>query len=74
MLTSAKHPRAVALLEKALAEATGAANGSAKPAEGGDMDMKPLKKQKDGSISSAKISNYGKICFTGVVTCMPWAL
>lgn len=71
LLTSAKHPRTISLLEKALAEATSPTphlNGDAevKPppvaAEGtGELDMKPIKKQKDGTVSMAKINNYGKI-------------
>ncbi len=63
LLTSAKHPRVVSLLEKALAEATDTiprVNGSAKSPESGG-EMKPLMKQKDGSISLAKISNYGML-------------
>ena len=72
LLTSAKHPCTISLLEKALAEATSPTphlNGDAevKPppvaAEGTvELDMKPIRRQKDGSVSMAKINNYGMIC------------
>lgn len=72
LLTSAKHPRSVALLQKALTEASQTtpllngeleATSSTAPAESADVsaepEMKPLKRLKDSSISMAKINNYG---------------
>lgn len=67
LLTSAKHPRTIDLLQKALAEATSPTphlNGEAEskpPAESAGEDMKPIKKQKDNAISMAKIKNYGTL-------------
>lgn len=71
MLTSAKHPRTLDLLQKALAEATSPTprlNGETEAKEppevaeaSGEATMKPIKKQKEGTVSMAKINNYGRI-------------
>lgn len=69
LLTSAKHPQTIALLQRALSEAsnpTTQLNGESEATAladsadlGGDVVMKPIMRQKDGTISMAKINNYG---------------
>lgn len=61
-MASAKHPQVVALLQRALEGARPEQNGvgttvEAAPTTGGEM--KPISKQRDKSVSMAKISNYG---------------
>ena len=71
LLSNAKHPKTINILQKAITEAlpsTEQQNGqpeTVRSTESADLGlteetiMKPIMKQKDSSISMAKISNYG---------------
>ena len=64
LLDSAKHPKVVALLQGALTEAKPKQNGVGATADStapdGDTETKPLSKQKEKSVSMAKITSYGR--------------